>query len=175
MEAQPTDTLVHPDSNDTAVISNSAAPGPFVDTLELTLATKVRITLPASIRPAFADGGLLVMWKGPCIALLTAAGFDDWIAHLRNVIPAAGYDEPGGHIRYAHAQASRFKPDVQGRFILADRLRFAAAIDRDITVVGAGSRVELWNPATYGADLGEFRQNLEFHQDEFDLLGGGAL
>ena len=103
--------------------------------------------------------------------MLTEEGFRRWIGYAKRVLPTAGYDDPAGHIRFAHAQASRFKPDVQGRFQLTDRLRHAADIDRDVTIVGAGSRLELWNPATYGADLAEYRQNLAFHQDEFDLLG----
>ena len=174
MEESPTAALIRPEPTGSASIAVVGRPRPFVDTLEHTLDTKARLTLPAAVRPAFADGGVLMMWKGPCIAVLTDAGFERWIEHIKDVLPSSGYDDPGGHIRYAHSQASPFKPDVQGRFQLADRLRFAAGIDREVTVVGAGSRVELWNPATYGLDLGEFKQNIEFLQGTFDLLRDDA-
>jgi len=172
VEQLPSTDLTRPESTGTALISTSRALGlPFVDTNEHALDAKLRLTLPSGVRADFVDGGLLVLWSGPCIAVLTEAGFARWIRFARQAIPAAGYDDPAGTIRYAHSQASRFKPDVQGRFQLADRLRFAVGIDRDVTIVGAGSRLELWNPATYGADLVEHRANLAFHQDQYDLLG----
>ena len=89
--------------------------------------------------------------------------------------PASGFDNPGAHLALAHAQAISFKPDIQGRFLLPERLRHPAGIDRDVTVVGAGSRVEFWNPATYGLDLDEVRQNLAFVQGDIDFdLDPGA-
>jgi len=182
MEQQPTSTLQLPES---AAGPRAAADGatgahgsllvtPFVDTVEHGLDSKSRITLPAAMRPAFVDGGLLTLFKGPCVAVMTDAGFARWIAHLKAVLPTAGYADPAAHIRTAYAQASRFRPDVQGRFALADRLRHAAGIDREVTIVGAGARIELWNPATYGLDLPEWTENLAFHQDAFDLLPDDA-
>ena len=174
MEEIPTSTLIGPEPTGSASIAVGGRLRPFVDTIEHTLDSKARITLPASVRGAFADGGVLTLWNGPCIAALTPAGFDQWIKHLQAVMPDTGFENQGAHLRYAHSQASQFKPDVQGRFQLADRLRFAAGIDREVTIVGAGARVEMWNPATYGLDLAEYKQNIEFLQDRFDLLPGEA-
>ena len=89
--------------------------------------------------------------------------------------PRLGLRQPGAHLALAHAQAISFKPDIQGRFLLPERLRHPAGIDRDVTVVGAGSRVEFWNPATYGLDLDEVRQNLAHVQGDIDFdLDPGA-
>jgi MraZ protein len=147
-----------------------AATSALVDTFEHTLDSKARLTLPPFARARFTEGGLLVPWTGPCIAAFTDAGFARWIRYARTEIRTAGYDSPGAHLAYAHAQATRFRPDAQGRFILADRVRFAADIDRDVTVVGAGNRIELWNPATYGRELEEYQHNLRDLHDGFDLL-----
>jgi MraZ protein len=147
----------------------------FTDTVEQAVDAKFRVALPASARPAFADGGLLTPWTGPCVAAMTAAGFERYVEQLRRRLPASGFTNPAAHLALAHAQATAFKPDIQGRFILPERLRFAAGIDRDVTVVGAGSRVEFWNPATYGLDLDEVRQNLVFVQGDIDFdLDPGA-
>lgn len=164
--------LIQPD----IVTSERAAPEAalFVDTIEHTLDSKFRLTLPAAMRPAFIDGGILILSKGPCVGVMTLAGFDQWVGYLRSKLPTSGFQDLGAHLSYAHAQASRFKPDVQGRFQLSDRLRFAAAIERDVTVVGVGRRIELWNPANYGLELDEYRQNLEFLQDGFDLVEDGS-
>jgi MraZ protein len=147
----------------------------FTDTVEQAVDAKFRVALPASARTAFAPGGVLTPWPGPCVAAMTAEGFDRYVEQLRRRLPASGFDNPGAHLSLAHAQAAGFKPDIQGRFLLPERLRHAAGIDRDVTVVGAGSRVEFWNPATYGLDLDDVRQNLAFLQGDIDFdLDPGA-
>jgi MraZ protein len=39
--------------------------------------------------------------------------------------------------------------DANGRFLLGDNLRALAGIDDRVTFVGAGQRVELWQPETF--------------------------
>jgi MraZ protein len=148
----------------------------FTDTVEQAVDAKFRVTLPASARAAFVEaGGVLTPWPGPCVAAMTAQGFERYVEQLRKRLPASGYDSPGAHLSLAHAQAVSFKPDIQGRFIVPERLRHFAGIDREVTVVGAGSRVEFWNPATYGLDLDEIRQNLVAIQSDIDFdLDPGA-
>ena len=160
MEQQPSSDLLVPESDATL---------PFTDTVEHSLDAKYRVVLPAGVRPAFGAGGMLTVWDGPCVAVLTAPGFRSWVDHLRRVLPGSGFDDPNTHVKLAHAQAATFKPDAQGRFLLPERFRFAAGIDRALTVIGVGSRIELWNPATYGRDLDELRQNLAFLQSSYDL------
>lgn len=152
-------------------------PARFTDTVEQAVDAKFRVTLPAAARPAFAEGGVLTPWPGPCVAALTTEGFERYVAQLRKRLPEAGFDKPGAHLSLAHAQALAFKPDIQGRFLLPERLRFPAGIDREVTVVGVGSRIEFWNPATYGADLEDIRQNLAAVQADIDFdmdPGAGA-
>ena len=172
MEEMTTQTLSGPEmtgSHPTHDISASNLP--FLDTGDHALDAKYRLTLPAGARAAFMDGGVLLPWTGPCIAVFTEAGFARWMAHAKRVLPDAGYDNPAAHIRFAYSQGSRFKPDVQGRFQLAERLRLGAGIERDVTIVGVGSRLELWHPQLHSTDVMELSQNLAHHQDEFDLLG----
>ena len=40
-------------------------------------------------------------------------------------------------------------PDKQGRILLSSSLRKYASIDRDVAVVGMGSRVEIWDAQTW--------------------------
>jgi MraZ protein len=169
----PSTSLAAPGS--TATVPLQPSLGRFTDTVEQAVDAKFRVTLPASARVAFAEGGVLSPWPGPCVAAMTAAGFERYVEQLRLRLPASGFDKPGAHLALAHAQSSAFKPDMQGRFLLPERFRFFAGIDREVTVVGAGSRVEFWNPATYGFDLDDVRQNLAYVQQDIDFdLDPGA-
>ena len=47
--------------------------------------------------------------------------------------------------RYMFAGASDSKLDTQGRIIVPSNLLTYAGIDKDITVIGAGDHIEIWN------------------------------
>jgi MraZ protein len=49
--------------------------------------------------------------------------------------------------------ASDEMPDKQGRISIPATLREYAGLDRDIAVIGAGSRVEIWDAATWDSYL----------------------
>ena len=65
----PSATLVAPSLS----VSEPAPPtvARFTDTVEQTVDAKFRVTLPAAARPAFAAGGVLSPWPGPCVAAMT--------------------------------------------------------------------------------------------------------
>ena len=87
MEGAPTIALAVEQDTGISAESLTVAPGlPFVDTAEHTLDGKWRLTLPAGARPSFAGGGLLVLWNGPCLAVLTEDGFRRWIAYANSVV-----------------------------------------------------------------------------------------
>lgn len=173
MDQQPALTLDRPAPDAASATATGAveADAPFLDVVEHSLDAKSRLTLPAAHRAAFVDGAVLTIWRGPCLAVLTQAGYSAWIDRLKQVLPDSGLDDPSGTLVFAHTSSTRVKPDIQGRFQLPERFRTAAGIDRDVTLVGAGSRIEVWNPASYGPDSAEHRRNLEYVQTtvDFDL------
>ncbi len=147
---------------------------PLTDAVDHGLDVKSRAVLPAAVRPAFLEGGFLTMWVGPCVAAFPATSFTTWVDRIRGQLATSGFDDPAAHVRYVHARSARFRPDLQGRFVLPDRFREAAGIEREVTVVGVGDRVELWDTATYGRDLDELEQNISFLQSTYDLPEVGA-
>jgi MraZ protein len=50
-------------------------------------------------------------------------------------------------------------PDKQGRFTIPANLRQYAGLDRDVTVIGAGSRLEVWDSGTWNAYLEQTEQS----------------
>jgi len=68
--------------------------------------------------------------------------------------------------RVVFATASRLEPDKQGRVIIPDRFMVnakdrdpftEAVLDREVTLVGANDRMELWNRADLAGHLRELR------------------
>jgi MraZ protein len=50
-------------------------------------------------------------------------------------------------------------PDKQGRFTIPANLRQYAGLDRDVTVIGAGTRLEVWDSAVWDAYLEQNEQS----------------
>ncbi|MEJ7584625.1 MAG: hypothetical protein WKF43_11195 [Acidimicrobiales bacterium] len=144
---------------------------PCLDTTEHVLDAKFRAVLPASVRPLYLDGGVLTLWAGPCLAVFTPGAFADWRDVVTGQLAESKFEDAGAHVRYVSARSAPFKVDVQGRFIVPDRLRQAAAIERTITITGAGNRMELWSSAIYhgSVDVAEMEQNITFLQATYDL------
>lgn len=114
---------------------------------------KGRLLLPAKLRPRFARG--LVMTKGQerCIFLLPVDEFARFYERLKD----APVTEKGvrDYLRVLLASASEETPDRQGRVSIPQSLRDYAGLDRDVAVIGAGTRVEVWDKGAWDTYLAE--------------------
>ncbi len=54
-------------------------------------------------------------------------------------------------MRAFSANAAEVKPDTQGRILLPQRLREFAGLERDVVVIGAIDRIEIWDASRWGA------------------------
>ncbi len=143
---------------------------PFTGRYQHTLDAKGRTVLPAPFRAAFAAGGHLTLWNGPCVAILPPAEFRRWVETTRAQLEGSGFEDPAGLLRQLHLRSATFRPDSQGRFLFPEDLRSAVGIEREITVVGNDARVELWRPGGESPDAEEHEENIGFFQGTYDLL-----
>ncbi len=74
------------------------------------------------------------------------------------------------YIRVFLSGASDEVPDKQGRVTVPAPLRQYAGLDRDVTVIGAGTRVEIWDSESWNAYLAE--QEAAFSETDEDVLPG---
>lgn len=59
------------------------------------------------------------------------------------------------YLRVFLSGASDELPDKQGRVVVPAALRAYAGLDRDVAVIGAGTRVEVWDRTTWETYLAE--------------------
>ena len=108
---------------------------------------KGRLILPAKFRDGLAGG--LVMTKGQerCVTIWPRAAFDDYAEDLRT--RSTNSEKVRSYIRVFFSSAFDDAADKQGRVTIPTPLRQWAGLDRDLVVVGADTRIEVWDAAAW--------------------------
>jgi len=115
----------------------------FVGTFEHSLDDKGRLVLPTAFRGRLADGAYLTLWES-CLALFAPAQFEDFVDRLSEKVRSTEADPSALRVFMANAQEVR--PDSQGRFPIAPRLRDYAGLESSVVLAGVRDHIELWSP-----------------------------
>lgn len=114
----------------------------FLGEYQHSLDTKGRIIVPAKFREEL--GAKFIATKGldNCIFLYP---LEEWrtIEEKLRALPFTRSDVRS-FARFFFSGASELDMDKQGRIVLPPNLREYAGISKDLTVIGVGSRVEIW-------------------------------
>ena len=124
----------------------------FLGTHYPKLDVKGRLFLPARYREPLQGG--LVMTKGQ-ERCLYAFPRDDFLAYAKKLQEAPlSSKNARDYVRVLLSGASDELPDRQGRVTIPPPLREYAGLTKDCVVIGAGSRVEIWDAARWSDYLG---------------------
>ena len=125
----------------------------FLGTYTPRLDDKGRLILPAKFRDQLLDGLVITRGQERCLYLFPMQEFERMHEELRRA--PLTRKEARDYLRVFLSGASDETPDKQGRITVPPMLRSYAGLDRDVAVIGAGSRVELWDLRTWDAYLAE--------------------
>lgn len=119
----------------------------FLGTHTPRLDDKGRLFLPAKFRDDLAEGVVITRGQERCLYVWPRAEFVRFTEQLR----AAPITNRGARdfARMLAAGASDDVLDKQGRITIAPGLRDYAGLDRECTVIGAMTRVEIWSTAAW--------------------------
>lgn len=123
----------------------------FLGTFTPKLDEKGRIILPAKFADDFADGVVLTRGQERCVYLFTDADFTAMHETMRQapVTSRQARDFMRVFLSGAHAET----PDRQRRVTVPPTLRTYAGLDRDLVVVGIGTRLEIWDATAWATYL----------------------
>jgi MraZ protein len=127
---------------------------------EHTLDEKNRLTLPARFRVAMADGVVLTRGLDSCVEAYPSG---DWTQLVEDRL--AGLDPLSRETRvlerFYYTGAVESAPDTQGRVMLPSSLIEHAKLDREVVIVGMRDRLEIWDRASWRAQLKEVMGSAE--------------
>lgn len=142
----------------------------FDGSADYSLDVKNRLTVPARFRPHLADGLVLAKGIEPCLAIWPREGFDAYRrAALDGVHPMSTRGQKIKRFISANSQASAL--DGAGRVGLPKELMEHASLSKDVTVIGVGDHLEVWDRAAWQAYNAELTSDMAGIAEGFDNLG----
>ncbi|MBT8201687.1 MAG: division/cell wall cluster transcriptional repressor MraZ [Acidimicrobiia bacterium] len=108
---------------------------------------KGRVVLPSRFRPDLAKGCFITKGQDRCLFVFTPEAWEQEVERIRS-LPRTDR-KLRNYSRVFFAGAIDQKPDKQGRIQLPATLRDYAGLDKEVTVVGVGERVEIWDSAKW--------------------------
>lgn len=121
----------------------------FMSEYNHTIDAKGRLIIPSKFREVLGEE--FVVSKGMDGCLYVYAN-DDWNAFEQKLtsLPLIK-KEARQFARFFLAGAAQVELDKQGRILLPAALREFAGLDKDVVLVGVGSRIEIWSKEKYEA------------------------
>jgi len=125
----------------------------FLGTHTPRLDDKGRLFLPAKYREELAGGLVITKGQERCLYVFPEAEFGRITQALRNAPVTA--KNVRDYSRVFFASASDEVPDKQGRITVPPGLREYAGLTRDCVVIGANTRLEIWDARAWDAYLAD--------------------
>jgi MraZ protein len=140
----------------------------FLGTYAPKLDEKGRIILPAKFRDELSTGVVMTRGQEHCIYVFSTREFEELHDKIRQA-PVTS-KQARDYLRVFLSGASSETPDKQNRVTIPANLRTYAGLDRELTVIGAGSRVEIWDSEAWDAYLTE--QEASFANTTEEVIPG---
>jgi MraZ protein len=140
----------------------------FLGTHSPRLDDKGRLFLPAKFRDELAEGVVITKGQERCLYVWPMAEFRR-VTEAMSQAPVT-QKTVRDYSRVFFASASDEVPDKQGRITVPPSLREYAGLSRDCVVIGANTRVEVWDAAAWESYLADREQ--AFADLEEEVLPG---
>ena len=141
----------------------------FIGEYQHTVDAKGRMFVPAKFRDDLGETFIVTLGLDNCLFVFPQEEFDRLKAKL-DAVSIANKDARR-FARFFFARACECELDKQGRIMLPQNLRTYAGLTKDVTVVGASNRVELWNTADWEDTHGLDTFSPEELSEKMELLG----
>lgn len=140
----------------------------FLGTHTPRLDEKGRIILPARFRDELESGIVVTRGQERCLYVFSTRDFEALNDRIKQapITSKQARDFLRLFLSGAHSEV----PDKQHRVTIPAQLRAYAGLDRDLTVIGAGDRAEIWDTAAWNTYYAE--QESSFAETAEEVIPG---
>jgi len=136
-----------------------------------TIDAKGRVSIPAAFRTEIgvkSDLAPMMTNDKGCVALYSG---EAWVEVEEGLVARAQVrPETKAYIRFVMSGVTECPFDSQGRILIPQHLREHAHLEREVTIAGVGSRIEIWDKALFDQEL----QRTLAQYDEIASVVAGA-
>ena len=125
----------------------------FLGTHEPKLDEKGRLILPARFRDELSEGLVITKGQERCLYVFPANEFSLITERLRQA--PVTEKKSRDYLRVMFAGAHDEVPDNQGRVTIPSGLRTYASLEKNCVVIGANTRLEIWDSVTWNSYLSD--------------------
>jgi len=118
-----------------------------------TIDAKGRLIIPSKFRDALGDEFVISMGMDGCLFAFDEQGWQSFEQSL-NDMPMNKKDIRN-LTRFFLAGAADVEVDKQGRILIPAELREFAGLEKDVTLIGVGARIEIWSKDRWEAESSE--------------------
>ncbi|HCS74689.1 MAG TPA: cell division/cell wall cluster transcriptional repressor MraZ [Clostridiales bacterium] len=141
----------------------------FFGEYQHTIDPKGRVFMPAKFREDLGENFFVTKGLDNCLFVYPAEEWSILEQKLRT-LPLTS-KEARAFIRFFFAGAAECGADKQGRILLPVTLREYASLEKDLSIIGVSTRVEIWNRDTWESYNGESSMDQEAIIEKMAELG----
>ncbi len=114
---------------------------------EHSLDAKGRLIMPAKLRQDMGDKFIVTKGLDGC---LFAFSQEEWL-NFETKLKALPLSDKNARnfVRFFLSGATECELDKQGRFLIPNNLRNAGNLEKEVIIIGVGTRLEIWNKSTW--------------------------
>lgn len=136
---------------------------------EHSLDAKGRLIMPAKLREDMGEKFILTTGLDGCLFGFSMSEWEKFEDKLK-ALPITNKNARN-FVRFFLSGATECELDKQGRFLIAGKLREVAKLDKDVTIIGAGTRIEIWDKAKWEENNSEENLSIEEIEQNMEDLG----
>ena len=116
---------------------------------EHTIDAKGRISMPSKLRKDMGETFIVTKGLDGCLFAFSQNEWMNFETKLKS-LPLSDKNARN-FVRFFLAGATECEIDKQGRFLIPSNLRNSAKLEKEAIIIGVGTRLEIWDKATWEA------------------------
>lgn len=119
----------------------------FIGEYEHNVDAKGRIIMPSKLREDIGDKFIITKGLDGCLFAYSQTEWGNFEEKLK-ALPLA-QKNARNFVRFFLSGAVECEIDKQGRFLIPANLREHAVLEKEVVIIGVGTRLEIWNRETW--------------------------
>lgn len=136
---------------------------------EHSLDAKGRLIMPAKLREDMGEKFIVTKGLDGCLFGFSQKEWENFEQKLKT-LPITNKNARD-FVRFFLSGAIECELDKQGRFLITSNLRECATLEKDVVIIGVGTRIEIWEREKWKVHNSEENISAEEIAENMDMLG----